>query len=132
MCGPETKILPPFINFANGWRKSYKGLNDDLKNAYLKEDLIDSAIVDFVSHIMLNRGLNSKRACAKDPDIVLNTEYLQRIFPNAKIIYMIRDGRAAAYSYMVFIYLFIALKLYFLVKIIEFRHRSFLCLPKIY
>ena len=116
--------MPPFISFANRWRKSYKGLSDDLKNANINENLIDSGIVEFISHVMLNRGFKSKRACVKDPDIVLyfsifsknllsytynlsnkvqNTEYLHKIFPNAKIIYMVRDGRAAAYSHMVFV-----------------------------
>jgi protein-tyrosine sulfotransferase len=53
---------------------------------------------------MFNRGLKSKRICAKDPLIVLSTEYLHKIYPNAKIIYMIRDGRAAAYSHMVYLF----------------------------
>ena len=73
-----------------------------MKNADIKDSLVDSAIVDFVSNVMLNRNLKkSKRACAKDPNIVLYTEYLHQLFPNAKIIHMVRDGRAAAYSHMV-------------------------------
>jgi hypothetical protein len=50
---------------------------------------------------MLNRGFTSPRYCAKDPNIVKNIEYLNSIFPNAKFIYMIRDGRAAVYSHLV-------------------------------
>jgi len=50
---------------------------------------------------MNNRGFNAKRSCTKDPEIVRNIEYLHSLFPNAKFIYMIRDGRAAAYSLMV-------------------------------
>jgi protein-tyrosine sulfotransferase len=73
-----------------------------LKNAHIKESLINSAIIDFVTYVMLNRDLKkSKRACAKDSNIVLHTEYLHRLFPNSKIIYVVRDGRAAAYSHMV-------------------------------
>ena len=107
--------MPPFISFANKWRKSSNDLIDQLKNARIDEKIIDSGIVEFVTHVMLNRGLESKRACAKDPDIVLNTEYLHKIFPNAKIIYMVRDGRAAAYSYMVSFFFNVAIRLITLV-----------------
>jgi len=76
-------------------------INEDLKNANLNVSLIDSSIVEFIHHVMNNRGFNARRSCTKDPEIVRNIEYLHSLFPNAKFIYMIRDGRAAAYSLMV-------------------------------
>ena len=113
-CGHETKILSPFINFANHWRESYKSLNDDLKNAYLNENLVDLAIIQFFTNVMLNLNSKSKRGCATDPDIVMNSEYLHKIFPSAKFIYMVRDGRAAAYSQMVSIFNLFFSTIYFI------------------
>lgn len=100
-CGPETKVIPTFVNFVVNWKKRNEvGLERDLKNAGISQRIVDTAIIDFISHIMLNRGFEADRMCAKDPDIILYMDYLKTIFPNAKFIYMVRDGRAAAYSYM--------------------------------
>lgn len=99
-CGPETKIIPPFVNFASTWRKRTKHLDLDLVNAGINASIVDSAIVNFISYVMTNRGFSAKRLCAKDPDIILYMEYIHSILPKAKFIYMVRDGRAAAYSLM--------------------------------
>lgn len=99
-CGPETKIIPPFVEFAKNWRAKYTNLNDDLNNAGINNTIVDSAIVDFISNVMNNRGFKAERLCAKDPDIVLHMEYIHSILPKTKFIYMVRDGRAAAYSLM--------------------------------
>lgn len=33
-CGPETKVLPTFVNFVVNWKKKFgSGLENDLKNA---------------------------------------------------------------------------------------------------
>ena len=63
--------------------------------------LVDSAVVELLAYLILNRGYNVSRQCVKDPDIITFMEYLHYIFPQSKFIYMIRDGRAAAYSLMV-------------------------------
>ena len=36
--------------------------------------------------------------CNKDPENILYIEKLVDLFPNSRIIYMVRDGRASAYS----------------------------------
>lgn len=95
-CGPETKILPSFVDFVATWKT--KVSEAELRMAGLEKNMVDNAITDFVQNIMLNRGLKSTRKCAKDPDIIKHMQYLHSIFPKAKFIYMIRDGRAAAYS----------------------------------
>ena len=48
---------------------------------------------------MINRGFNVSRLCAKDPETLTYINHLHVLFPNAKFIYMIRDGRASAYSH---------------------------------
>ena len=50
---------------------------------------------------MFNVDSKQKIQCVKDVDILFYTEYLHGLFPNAKFIYMIRDGRAAAYSLII-------------------------------
>ena len=47
---------------------------------------------------MTSRGLKAPRMCAKDPDIVKHLIFMHELFPKAKFIYMVRDGRAASYS----------------------------------
>ena len=76
-------------------------MKNDLENAGLSLNFLDSAIIEFVNYIMYNRGLNASRLCAKDPNIISHMEYLHKIFPNAKFIYLVRDGRDAAYSLMI-------------------------------
>lgn len=66
----------------------------------MESKMVDAGIINFLTHIMMNRGFTAERYCAKDPDLILFTEYMHSVFPNAKFVYMVRDGRAAAYSYM--------------------------------
>lgn len=97
-CGPETKIIPSFLNYAIEFGKVNPSLEKDLANAGLELSIIDSAMTDFIANIMRNRGFNASRLCAKDPDVLQYMDYLYNIFPKAKFIFMVRDGRAAAYS----------------------------------
>jgi protein-tyrosine sulfotransferase len=48
---------------------------------------------------MISSGFkNITKYCAKYPEIFVYIDYLYRLLPNAKFIYMIRDARASAYS----------------------------------
>jgi protein-tyrosine sulfotransferase len=99
-CGPETKVIPTFIGFVENWQKRHKNMINTLKDTGISKKLVDSSIIAFINKIMLNRGLKAPRMCAKDPDIVKNLEFMHELFPKAKFIYMVRDGRAASYSLM--------------------------------
>ena len=70
----------------------------DIKESHLNLTTIDDAIAGFISHIAQNHIKKSSRPCIKDPDIVYFIEYLHELFPNAKFVYMIRDGRSVAKS----------------------------------
>ena len=59
---------------------------------------LNQALMAFILTLTENRAGNAPRPCAKDPDILYYMFYLHRMFPQAKFIYMVRDGRAAAYS----------------------------------
>lgn len=99
-CGPETKIIPHFL----GFMKNYQGdgkIMDDLREAGIEESLINDATVTFIYHILKHRNLRpSTRICLKDPDILYHMEILAKLFPNAKFVYIYRDGRVATFSLM--------------------------------
>lgn len=99
-CGPETKIIPRMLNFLNTYLKPM-GVRHDLNEAGIDQSLIEEATSSFIYQIVDKRQ-NSKneRACLKDPDILYHMKYLHGLFPNAKFIHMYRDGRSAAYSFM--------------------------------
>ena len=87
-------IFQKFLFDVKDWRDFHKWKNQ----SRIAPEVIDSAAVEFITHMMLNRGFKAKRQCVKDVDILFYIEYLHELFPKAKFIYMIRDGRAAAYS----------------------------------
>ena len=61
-CGPETKVLPTFVNFVVNWKKKFgNGLETDWKNAGMESAMVDAGIINFITHIMLNRGFTADR-----------------------------------------------------------------------
>lgn len=98
-CGPETKIIIFFLKFLNDFKKNTL-VNLDLKNSNIEQSLIDQATIEFISYVMDNRGLKASRICSKDPSSFLYIEHLNALFPKSKLIYMVRDGRAATVSKM--------------------------------
>lgn len=72
---------------------------------------VDEATALFMYHIMKYRNLDDYdeslldkldqvRLCVKDPDILRYIPHLRQLFPNAKFVHMIRDGRASVTSYI--------------------------------
>ena len=94
-CGPETKIIPNFLDML-------KDLNakNDLSNAGFNESTIDRAAALFVHNILENHVRKAERLCAKDPEVINHIVFLNRLFPKAKFVFMVRDGRDVAYSLM--------------------------------
>lgn len=98
-CGPETKILPIFLKSMVKYHTNKRSLYE-LERAHLNISTVDSATALFVYYILKNHIANTERLCAKDPEILYHIEYLHGLFPNAKFIYMVRDGRDVVYSLM--------------------------------
>lgn len=46
----------------------------------------------------MKHGKPAERLCNKDPFTLKSTKYLIDLFPNARFILMLRDGRATAHS----------------------------------
>jgi protein-tyrosine sulfotransferase len=99
-CGPETIILPPLLSFIKKHVESPRFIQN-FGHAGFNLSALNVATALFVYNIMEKHIKNVDRLCAKDPDILYYMEYLHGLFPKAKFVYMIRDGRAAAYSSVV-------------------------------
>ncbi len=48
--------------------------------------------------VIAKHGAAAPRLCNKDPFTLKSAEYLSRLFPHAKFLLMVRDGRATVYS----------------------------------
>jgi protein-tyrosine sulfotransferase len=112
-CGPETKVLPTFLSYLTKFIAN-RSVQKDLMEAGVEAHTIGEAASSFIYYVLKYRKANNisaasfpeknlrpqERLCCKDPDILHHVKYLHEIFPNAKFVRMIRDGRAAAYSFM--------------------------------
>lgn len=60
--------------------------------------VMDSAIAAFCLEIIARHAEPAPRLCNKDPLTLKMGSYILDLFPNAKFIFMIRDGRATVHS----------------------------------
>ncbi|EFN71301.1 Protein-tyrosine sulfotransferase [Camponotus floridanus] len=69
----------------------------DIKTVALLQ-VIDSAIAAFCLEIIARHAEPAPRLCNKDPLTLKMGSYILELFPNAKFIFMVRDGRATVHS----------------------------------
>lgn len=55
-------------------------------------------VFTFVFQVIVGHGEPAPRLCNKDPFALKSLSYLSRIFPKAKFVLMLRDGRATVHS----------------------------------
>jgi len=96
-CGQETRVIPRILGLKASWYKSSKE-RIRLKEAGVSEDVINSAITQFILEIIVRHGKPAPYLCNKDPFTLKSMEYLHVLFPNSKFIFMVRDGRATTHS----------------------------------
>lgn len=60
--------------------------------------VLDEAISSFILDIVVNHGQPASRLCNKDPFTLKSATYLSKLFPQAKFLFMVRDGRATVHS----------------------------------
>ncbi|GBO29774.1 Protein-tyrosine sulfotransferase 2, partial [Araneus ventricosus] len=60
--------------------------------------VLDSAVAAFTLEIIARHGEPAYRLCNKDPFSLRSSVYLHSLFPNAKFVLMLRDGRAVVHS----------------------------------
>lgn len=96
-CGEETRVIPKILGIRNNWYKSEKEAKR-LELAGVTPYVVDEAIKQFILEVIVRHGEPAKYLCNKDPFTLKSQGYLTRLFPNAKFLLMIRDGRATAHS----------------------------------
>lgn len=96
-CGEETRVIPRILAMKQMWsRSSREKLR--LDEAGVTDEVLDSAMQAFLLEIIVKHGEPATYFCNKDPFALKSLTYLAKIFPNAKFILMVRDGRASVHS----------------------------------
>ncbi|XP_065155219.1 protein-tyrosine sulfotransferase [Atheta coriaria] len=96
-CGQETRVIPRLLQISRHWLKSEKE-SMRLEQAGVSKAVLDSAIAAFSLEIIAKHGEPAARLCNKDPLTIKMGTYVVELFPNAKFIFMTRDGRATVHS----------------------------------
>ncbi|GFS21732.1 protein-tyrosine sulfotransferase 1 [Elysia marginata] len=96
-CGEETRVIPRILGIRTQWSRSAVEKRR-LDEAGVTDEVIDSAVKSFILEIIAKHGEAAPHLCNKDPFTLKSTFYLTRLFPNAKFLLMIRDGRAVVHS----------------------------------
>ncbi|XP_047234673.1 protein-tyrosine sulfotransferase 1-like [Girardinichthys multiradiatus] len=96
-CGEETRVIPRLLAMRATWSRSVKE-RLRLDEAGVTDQVLDSAVRAFLLEVIVGHGEPAPRLCNKDPFALKSLSYLARIFPKAKFVLMLRDGRATVHS----------------------------------
>ena len=69
-----------------------------LLEAGLDDEILMTAGSSFVLELIVRHGEPAKRLCNKDPFVLKTAKMVSTMLPQAKFIFMIRDGRAVVHS----------------------------------
>ena len=98
-CGEETHVVPMLLGMrTNLGAKEFSRTR--LTEAGITGEILDDATRAFILEIIAHHGEPAKYLCNKDPFTQKSSVYLKRIFPNAKFLFMVRDGRATVHSFI--------------------------------
>ncbi|TRY76009.1 hypothetical protein DNTS_010908 [Danionella cerebrum] len=96
-CGEETRVIPRLLAMQATWSHSARE-RVRLDEAGVTEEVLNSAVRAFLLEIIVGHGEPAQRLCNKDPFALKSLFYLSKIFPKAKFVLMLRDGRATVHS----------------------------------
>ncbi|KAM4726294.1 tyrosylprotein sulfotransferase 1, like [Anableps anableps] len=96
-CGEETRVIPRLLAMRATWSRSVKE-RIRLDEAGVTDQVLDAAVRAFLLEVIVGHGEPAPRLCNKDPFALKSLSYLARIFPKAKFLLMLRDGRATVHS----------------------------------
>uniref|UniRef100_A0A1B0D6I3 Protein-tyrosine sulfotransferase n=1 Tax=Phlebotomus papatasi TaxID=29031 RepID=A0A1B0D6I3_PHLPP len=96
-CGQETRVIPRILQLRSHWLKSEKE-SVRLQEAGISKEVMNSAIAQFCLEIIAKHGEPASRLCNKDPLTLKMGSYVIELFPQAKFLFMVRDGRATVHS----------------------------------
>lgn len=96
-CGQETRVVPRILQMRQHWLRSPKE-SLRLEQAGVGKEVLDNAIAAFCLEVIERHGEWAPRLCNKDPLMLKMGTYVMELFPNAKFLFMVRDGRATVHS----------------------------------
>lgn len=96
-CGEETRVIPRILAMKQMWSRSGRE-KMRLDEAGVTDEVLDAAMQAFLLEIIVKHGEPANFLCNKDPFALKSLSYLAKIFPRAKFVLMIRDGRASVHS----------------------------------
>uniref|UniRef100_A0A1B6MNI1 Protein-tyrosine sulfotransferase n=1 Tax=Graphocephala atropunctata TaxID=36148 RepID=A0A1B6MNI1_9HEMI len=95
-CGSETRVIPKLLQFRQTFFHKVEVAR--IKEAGVTVELLDRAMATFILDVIVHHGEAAPRLCSKDPFVMSSAKYVSRLFPRAKMVFMVRDGRASMYS----------------------------------
>ncbi|CAN7985140.1 unnamed protein product, partial [Ixodes hexagonus] len=96
-CGEETRVIPRLLSLKQQWVKNPTELHRLLEGG-ITDEVLDAAMSAFILEVIVRHGKPAPRLCNKDPFTLRAAVYLHKLFPKAKFLLMIRDGRAVVHS----------------------------------
>lgn len=96
-CGEETRVIPRLLAMHSTWSRSARE-RMRLDEAGVTDEVLDAAIRAFLLEVIVGHGEPAPRLCNKDPFTLKSLSYLSHLFPRAKFVLMLRDGRATVHS----------------------------------
>ena len=94
-CGPELKLVPTICTLREQWQRT---MGSDLAAAGVSEEVLDHAVRAFVSQLLVGSSPAGMRVAEKTPHNLLHMAMLGRLYPRARFVHVVRDGRAVAAS----------------------------------
>jgi tetratricopeptide (TPR) repeat protein len=94
-CGPEAKLISTLCRQRDVWMQ---GMGRDLAEAGVTQELMDQSVRSFLETLLRGLAPEGMRVAEKTPHNLLYTAFLGQIFPRARFIHVIRDGRSVAAS----------------------------------
>jgi len=94
-CGPEAKLVSTMSRQRGVWMQ---GMGRDLAEAGVTQELMDASVRAFLLTLLKGLAPDGVRVAEKTPHNLLHTAFLGQIFPRARFIHVIRDGRSVSAS----------------------------------
>ncbi len=93
-CGPELKLVSAICGLRDQWLGN---MGSDLREAGVTGQVLDDAVRAFISSLLRGTA-QGERIAEKTPHNLLHMQSLGRMFPQARFIHVVRDGRAVSAS----------------------------------
>ncbi|MEQ1564116.1 MAG: sulfotransferase [Myxococcota bacterium] len=94
-CGPERKLVPALAEFHARWDLA---TGPELREAGVDQSALDAAARAWLTTFLRAGTPPGLRIAEKTPHNLLHMAWLGRLFPRARFLHVLRDGRAVAES----------------------------------